>query len=526
MNQRLNDSQEIHSNLVRTERNETVNPSNSSMEDKESLPCWIATVTLCSKHEKDPSKNTERLDMLSKIIDPILEVKKSDGIILFPAGWLHTGSRDSKTIYDELTNTVTKILQKSPHEILVCIGIDGRVDAQGFDHDQIALIINKTGRLKDIKKFCGSPRERKIIAADLEKLSDAKSSHLFSFKGKTFFVSVCYDICANKYGSKGLDLANPGCDYILNLVHRFPKKIKDQKDEGSGVWYFQVHNFGAASRDWNCPVFGTGIFINRDITEKWRTGVNWKLGNISTKTKGITADLFSINYEKIPRIIFPSECGDVYAEVRFFSDTRSNPDNQIVPGSPISSKKSSKTQKHDEFYTGSDFFKSVISAFEHTNWQNIPGLERKIKGETQYRYIFDDWLIKGKSNPSIFYEFNDWEKPRAGLEPKPEISVEIEFWRDHFDNIGEDIQKNKESIAKKMPVMPKAEWNKTMHKDWHRLRFLFPKYRDSTINLDPEKIAESMQVLIEETKAAVDAYFVKIRDPAHPSSENYKRNKI
>jgi hypothetical protein len=525
VNQDLNETREIISRAVRTEGCEADNPSASSLQFDESLPCWIATVTLCSKHEKDSSRKAERLALLPEIINPILEAKKSDGIILFPAGWIHAGQDEAKTIYDEITDIVTKTLQKSPHDILVCIGIDGRIDNQGFDHDQVALVISKTRILKEVKKFWGSPQERKIIAGDLEKPSDAKISHLFSFKGKSFFISVCYDICANKSGYKGLNLANPGCDYILNLVHRFSKYIKGQETEGSGVWYFIVHNFGTASRDWNCPVFGTGIFINRDITEKWRTGVNWRLGNISTKSKGISADLFSINYEQIPRIIFPSDCGDRYAEVRFFSDTRVKPDNQIVPCLPSSSTRSYRTQKQDEIYIGTDFFNSVISAFEQTIRPNIPGLERKLKGETQYRYIFDDWLIKGKSNPSIFYEFNDWEKPRAGSESKPEISVEIEFWRDHIENIGQYIQTNKEFIAEKMPVMPRAEWNTTMHKDWSRLRFIFPKNQDPTQNLDPAKIADSMRVLIEETRVIVDNYFVKIRDPQSPLSENFKRCK-
>lgn len=519
MTQELSETQEIDSNLVRTEYRTVDNPSDSSLQVNESLPCWVATVTLCSKHEKDPSKNAERLAMLTEIINPILEAKKSDGIVLFPAGWIHSGRDEAKTKYDEITAIVTKTLQNSSHDILVCIGIDGRIDDQGFDHDQVALVISKNGRQKDVKKFCGSPQERDIIAADLENPSDAQTSHMFSFKGKSFFISVCYDICANKPGPKGFSLANPGCDYILNLVHRFPKYVKGQDTEGSGVWYFQVHNFGGASRDWNCPVFGTGIFINRDINEKWRTGVNWKLGNISTGSKGITADLFSINYETIPRIIFPSECGDVYAEVRLFSDTRSNPGNKLVSASSSSSTRSYKSQKKDEIYIGSDFFKSVISAFEQNNKPNIPGLERKLKGETQYRYIFDDWLIKGKSNPSIFYEFNDWEKSRAGTESKSEISVEIEFWRDHIESIGEDVQKNKERIAEKMPVMPLVEWNTTMHKDWNRLRFLFPK------NQDPTKIADCMQVLIEETRDIVDDYFVKIRDSQSPLSENFQRCK-
>lgn len=517
MNHELSETQKIDSNLVRTECREVDNSSDFSLPANESLPCWIATVTLCSKHEKDPTKNAERLAMLTKIINKILESKKSDGIILFPAGWIHTGRAEAKTKYDEITDVVTKTLQNSAHDILVCIGIDGRIDDQGFDHDQVALVINKNGKQKDVKKFCGSPQERDIIAADLEKLSDAKISHLFSFKGKSFFISVCYDICANKSGPKGFSLANPGCDYILNLVHRFPKYIKGQ--DGSGFWYFVRDNFGAASRDWNCPVFGTAIFIDRDIPSAWCSGINWTFNDILTQSEGINSDSLSIYYEGYPRINFPLECGDRYAEVRLFSDTRVKPSNQIVPRLPSSSTRSFKTQKNDEIYIGSDFFKSVISAFEHTNLQKIPGLKRKIKDETQYRYIFDEWLIKGKSNPSIFYEFNDWEKPRARLEPKPEISVEIEFWRDHIESIGEEIQKNKENIAEKMPVMPRAEWNTTMHKDWYRLRFIFPK------NSDPAKIADSMQILIEETKSIVDDYFVKIRDPQSPLSENFKRYK-
>lgn len=122
------------------------------------------------------------------------------------------------------------------------------------------------------------------------------------------------------------------------------------------------------------------------------------------------------------------------------------------------------------------------------------GLKRTLNRTNQCRYSIISWpKIDGKPTKSIFYEFNDWIN-----QGKPEISVEIEFWTEAFGNIGEIVQQNKETIGNNMQGDPTVEWDTTRSPGWGRLKFVFP---DTT---NPEIVAQSMQVLIEETKETIN----------------------
>lgn len=64
----------------------------------------------------------------------------------------------------------------------------------------------------------------------------------------------------------------------LNLVHCFYPVGKGP----SGTSFFAKHGFSGASKQWKCPVFGTAVFFNRSIPERWPTGVYWDQGDKST----------------------------------------------------------------------------------------------------------------------------------------------------------------------------------------------------------------------------------------------------
>lgn len=468
---------------------------------EDTLPCWIATVTLQSEHEKDPTKNDERLKEIPRIISSIRASRSSDGIILFPGGWIHTGSNEAQSEEDAVRIAVSTALERSSSDVLVCIGIDGKMDAAGFDHDQVALLLDKNGIRQRVRKFCASPQEKNVISHDLEPLNEAIKSHIFSFKGKRFFIAVCYDLCANKPWPKGFGLANPGVDYILNLVHRFPKS-----GEGSGVWYFVRDNFGGASRDWKCPVFGTGIFINREITDIWRSGVSWNLGDVPTNSSGITADGFSIPYETIPRVAFPKEFSDNYAEIRFFDQTGIL---QIREKLPTKNPQYPRTTIPKNFpvpISSNDNHSEIIRPFIEAcdrRMETIPGLKRRSfsnKGNPkQRRYYFSDWeKLDNKSNKSVYYEINDWT--RYG---KNEVRIDIQFWIEGFQEIGEQIREKKDIIGRRMPVQPIIEWYvDARNPQWSRLQFIFPD------TMEPETVAQSMQVLINETKDTVNDWLI------------------
>jgi hypothetical protein len=487
-------------NVLLTKSGHDLNQSTQLFTSQSPLPCWIATVTIRSEHEKDSTKNDERLKEIPMIIASILESRSTDGVILFPAGWVHTGKENAKTEEDAVSLAVTTALIQSFSDVLVCIGIDGRMDNQGFDHDQIALVIDKNGIKQRVRKFCASPQEKEAISNDLEPMIEAKASHILSFKNKKFFISVCYDVYANKSRPKGFELTNPGIDYVLNLVHRFPKS-----GEGSGVWYYVRDNFGGASRDWKCPVFGTGIFIKRDIADMWRSGVFWNLGNIPTNSSGITADEFSIPYETIPRIVFPPDFTDCYAEIRFFDHSGILQSLTKIPKiMPQRQQFTNARKKPSTSALQSNPSEKIIpfaDAFDR-KMVTIPGLKKREfsnkNNPKQFRYYFPDWEKKdNRPNYSIFYEMNDWN--RYG---KQEIRIDIQFWSKEFSEIGEIYRQKKNHIGEKMPLHPIIDWNITTSPGWSRLQYIFPD------NSDPEIVAQSLQVLIQETKDIVNDWLI------------------
>lgn len=468
---------------------------------KKTLPFWIATVTLRSEHEKDPTKNDERMREIPLIIAPILESRSSDGIILFPGGWIHTGAKEAQSEEDAVRIAVTNALKRSSSDVLVCIGIDGRMDPAGFDHDQVALLIDKNGIKLRVRKFCASPQEKEVISHDLEHLAEAKKSHIFSFKGKEIFISVCYDICANKPGPKGFGLTNPGVDYILNLVHRFPKA-----GEGSGVWYFVRDNFGGASRDWKCPVFGTGIFIEREIADIWRSGVSWDLGNVPTNSSGITADDFTIRYETIPRILFPDECSDSYAEIRFFDSVELIQCRKKDPKKIPQFQRTTILRNAPVIISHQDDRNKIICPFVDAcarRLVTIPGLKKREfankNNPKQTRYFFPDWeKLDNRPNHSVYYEINDWNR-----DGKNEIRIDIQFWNEEFGEIGDQIREKKDIIGGMMPLRPTIEWYvDAMNPQWSRLQFIFPDTAESDL------VAQCMQVLINETKDTVNDWLI------------------
>lgn len=488
-------------NLLDVKSNLASSQSHPLPAPETALPFWIATVTVRSEHEKDPTKNDERLREIPLVIGPILESRSSDGIILFPGGWIHTGPKDAQSEEDAVCNVVKDALKRSSSEVLVCIGIDGRMDAAGFDHDQIALLIDKDGIKHRVKKFCASPQEKDVIFHDLEPLEEAKKSHIFSFKGKEIFISVCYDICANKPAPKGFDLTNPGVDCILNLVHRFPRV-----GQGSGVWYFVRDNFGGASRDWKCPVFGTGIFIERDVADIWRSGVSWNLGNVPTNSSGITADDFTIRYDTIPCIVFPNQCSDSYAEVRFFDNTGLLPIRETGPKTIPQSLRTTIQITRPVTLSPDDDPNKIIRPFIDACDRRlgiIPGLKKREftnkNNPKQTRYFFPDWeKLDNRPNHSVYYEINDWN--RNG---KNEIRIDIQFWNEGFHEIGEQIREKKDTIGGMMPLRPTIEWHiDARNPQWSRLQFIFQDIAE------PDLVAQCMQVLVNATKDTVNDWLI------------------
>lgn len=227
---------------------------------------WVATVVLQSDR-KYKYNSDERLNALSLIVEQVLQNTKDDGVVLLPAGWLNAGeTRKAKNLYDRTTAFVKNILSKKKRNIVVALGIDGRDEV-----DQIAIAISKNGIEAIGRKFHPTSEEEEYLDRAKDHLSlEDNQTRIFSLNGKKYFLCVCYD----SFGIRQEELQNIGVDVILNHVHLFNPK----GERGSGEVYFAKYGFAGASKEWGCLVFGAAVFFNREIPDRWPTGVYWNCG--------------------------------------------------------------------------------------------------------------------------------------------------------------------------------------------------------------------------------------------------------
>jgi len=240
---------------------------------------WIATVTLQTTNDKYPdnnpkkiiAKNKDRMAALLRIISKISSESKEDGVILFPGGWFHNGKDSADSSFSDIEKKIKNILQKIPSHIIVSLGIDGSLDDDGYDIDQIAIAIDKTGIIAASRKFqvlTKKERERIQLASDYLQ-GDFGKPRIFSLNGIRFYPAICYDT----YGPQQRKLKNPGVDVILSHVHYF---VPLNEDGPKGVVDFVRKGFVGASAQWQCPLFGSGIFVRRSIPKSWNTGMNYR----------------------------------------------------------------------------------------------------------------------------------------------------------------------------------------------------------------------------------------------------------
>jgi len=233
---------------------------------------WVATVVLQSNEQYS---NEERMNVLSKVVKR-LGNSSGDGVILFPGGWFYTDKEKPSTKYDWVEKRIKDILGEIKEHIVVCTGIDGSVDEENYSNDQIGIAVSKNGIEAVGRKFHPASQEKgHVKLAESHSSEEDGKSRIFELNGVKYFMCVCYDT----YGVRHKNLPNPGVDVVLNLVHCFYPK-----GEGpSGESYFARHGFAGASKQWKCPVFGTAVFFNRAIPERWPTGVIWNQGDKSTQ---------------------------------------------------------------------------------------------------------------------------------------------------------------------------------------------------------------------------------------------------
>jgi hypothetical protein len=231
---------------------------------------WIATVVVQSDGNYT---NDERLNTLDKIVRASAR-DVGAGVIVFPGGWFSASDRPANELYPWVGESVSKILAQLDEEILVCVGLDGRVEQHA--RDQIGLGISKNGIVAGARKFHPAPPEIGHVELARDHLvAESGKPRIFEFKSKRFFLCACYD----SFGIKQKCIPNPGVDVVVDLVHRFqPKGFGN-----SGDVYFAKHGFAGASKEWNCLVVGATAFFRREIPIAWPSAVYWNQGAKSTQ---------------------------------------------------------------------------------------------------------------------------------------------------------------------------------------------------------------------------------------------------
>ena len=238
----------------------------------------IGTVCLESDGRYD---NRSRLELMYKITEQ-LSVKLD--LLLFPAGYFYTEYAPANSKLSWLEQKIKNHLNQLDTDLVVCFGLDGN-----RGRDQYAVSCSEKGILSIGRKFHPAPNEY-IDPAESFLSAEEGFNRIIEIKGKKIYTAVCYD----SFGIKHHQIQNPGVDGILNLVHQFWPKGQGN----SGDVFFARHGFAGAAKQWNCPVLGAAVFFNREVPDKWPTGVTWSLDNkLTTRYWKYENNTFT-NYDK------------------------------------------------------------------------------------------------------------------------------------------------------------------------------------------------------------------------------------
>lgn len=240
------------------------------------MSTFLATVTLESCSDKNAEKNEDRLTCMLAIADRLAATVVGDCVVLFPGGWFHTGEAPAMGIIETVTSRIQERLAIYPHEMVLCFGIDGLMTPDRYDRDQLGLAVGKSGLLALGRKFHRSKGDIKggVIPAEDHLVREQGYDRIFTLNGHRFFLAVCYDI--KGFTDRRRRITNPGADVVLNFVHFF--YMPKEEPNLSAVSDFTRKIVLNASRQWGCPVFTTVTFVRRRITEKYRTGMYWRMG--------------------------------------------------------------------------------------------------------------------------------------------------------------------------------------------------------------------------------------------------------
>ncbi len=213
--------------------------------------------------------NESRTNLLKDVID---KIKDSVDVVLLPAGYYKVHGKADK-VYKYAVGSVKNILARTKRNITVCFGVDGRVGDE--TPDQMALAVSRQGLIALGRKFFPTDDEKVNKAFD-HLAQERGYARIFAVKGKKIYLAICYD----GFGIRKQTLPNPGVDIVFDLIHKFNPKGEPVSHEG----FFAKHGLAGAAKQWGVPVFGSAVFFNRSIPEKWPSGVVWDQGDMPTQS--------------------------------------------------------------------------------------------------------------------------------------------------------------------------------------------------------------------------------------------------
>jgi len=220
--------------------------------------------TVLAKEGKKVS-NQKRINILTDIVT----ITNAD-VFVFPGGWFSAGRRKVETIYEDLESMITPLAKDS----YICVGVDGR-KKEPWAKDQNAIAISNKGIIAGSRKFHSAPTEKTLVElADSYLEQEQGLKRRFNLGGRDCYLAVCYD----SFGIRHQNIQNPGVGIILNHIHGFFPIGQGN----SGDTYFVRHGLAGASKQWDCPIFGSTIFFDREIPQNWQSGVVWNQGDEST----------------------------------------------------------------------------------------------------------------------------------------------------------------------------------------------------------------------------------------------------
>ena len=228
----------------------------------------VYTVTLQQPHDRHTNK--QRFQLIDQLLPLISKEQYKPCVVLLPGGYLGSGidrHEDLANILGILQNQVSAKIRDACTNTCVCLGVDG-----GDGRDQLAVAVTRDGIQAIGRKFHPAPGDDNLKRALDYIYPEAGYQRILSFGEKRWYLSVCYDI----FGISQLKLKNPGVEIILNMAHQFWPHNSPVPAKGDN--YFARLGFAGASKQWDCPVFGTAVFFGKLIPEQWPTGVLWKSG--------------------------------------------------------------------------------------------------------------------------------------------------------------------------------------------------------------------------------------------------------